>query len=140
MLRQPLERDFGFAPATRRLLNRAKPLPVLRPHRRVELRPVRAQQAAEPPNRDPEIMERLAVGRIIEPTLSSARGRNTLQRQPSRSFLVAAKQKIVRQRTAALRFRSLGQGLRPLRVLWSVRHSNDRCRISSFASDSSAPA
>jgi len=56
LLREPLERDFGFAASAGGLLDSAKPSTVFCPHGLFELRTVRAQQAAEPPHANPEIV------------------------------------------------------------------------------------
>ena len=100
LLREPLERHFGLPASPGRVLDGAESLSVLCPHGVFELRPVRSQQAAEPPDRNPEIVECLAVETIVEPALCSPGGRQALERQPSRSFLIAPKEEIVRQRAA----------------------------------------
>ena len=105
LLREPLEGDFGFAASAGCLLDGAKPSTVLRPHGRLELRPVRPQQAAEPPNAHPEIVQRLPVETIVEPPLCGPGGSQALERQPSRAFLIATTEKVVRQRAATLRLR-----------------------------------
>ena len=97
LFREPLERHFGLAASAGCLLDCTKPLPVLRPNGGLELGPVRPQQAAEPPNRNPEIVQRLPVERVVEPTFCRARGGKAFERQPSRGFLVAPREEIVRQ-------------------------------------------
>ena len=143
LLGEPLERDLGFAASTGRLLKGAKPLSVLRAHGIVELRPIGAQQAAEPSNGHPEIMQRLAVEAIVEPTFCRPRRRQALERQPPRSFLVAAKQEVVWQCAATSRLEVARDG-RHLSAcvfrLRSVRNRDDWCGVSSFASDGVAPA
>jgi len=95
LLLKPFERHFGFAACARRLLDGTKPFPVLRSHRGLELRPVRAELAPQPSNRDPEIMERLTVEAIVQPALCGARRCEALEGEPSRGLLVAPKQEIV---------------------------------------------
>ncbi len=79
LLREPFERHFGFAASSRGLLDGTKSFPVLRSHRGLELRPVRAELAPEPSNRDPEIMERLTVEAIVQPALGGTRRRQALE-------------------------------------------------------------
>ena len=100
LLREPLERHFGLPASPGRVLDGAESLSVLCAHGVFELRPVRSQQAAEPPDRNPEIVECLAVETIVEPPLCSPSGRQALERQPSRGLLVAPREEIVRQRAA----------------------------------------
>jgi hypothetical protein len=57
-------------------------------------------------------MQRLPVEGIVEPTLCRARGGKAFERQPSRGFLVAAKEEIVRQRAARFRLRAVRGGRR----------------------------
>ena len=65
LLREPLERYFGFAASARRLLDGTKPFSVLRAHRGFELRPVRSQLAPQSSDCDPKIVERLTVEAIV---------------------------------------------------------------------------
>ena len=143
LLRQPLERDFGFAAAAGRLLDGTKPSAVLCPHGLFELRPVRTQQAAEPPNTNPEVVKCLPVEAVIEPPLCGPCGSQALERQTPRGFLVAAKQEVVWQCAATSRLEVARDG-RHLSAcvfrLRSVRNRDDWCGVSSFASDGVAPA
>jgi len=95
LLREPIERHLGFAACACRLLDGTKPFPVLRSHRGLELRPVRAELAPQPSNRNPEIMERLTVEAIVQPALCATRRREALEGEPARGLLVAPKQEIV---------------------------------------------
>jgi hypothetical protein len=65
LLREPLERYFGFAASARRLLDGTKPFSVFRAHRGLELRPVRSQLAPQSSDCDPKIVERLTVESIV---------------------------------------------------------------------------
>jgi hypothetical protein len=56
LLREPLERDFGFAASAGGSLDPAQSSTVFCPHGLFELRTVRAQQTAEPPHTNPEIV------------------------------------------------------------------------------------
>jgi hypothetical protein len=48
-------------------------------------------------------VQRLPVERVVEPTLCRARGGKAFESQPSRGFLVAPKEEIVRQRASPFR-------------------------------------
>ncbi len=97
LLGKPLQRDLGFSAPAGRNLDRSKPLSVLRADRGLELGTVRAQQAPEPSNRNPKIMERLGVVPIVEPSLCGSGRRKALERQSPRRLLVTPEQKIVGQ-------------------------------------------
>ncbi len=137
LLREPFERDFGFPAPAGCQLNRSKTLSIFAAYGRLELGSVGPQQTAEPTDGDPEIVERLAVETIVESALRRSGCRQALESQAARGFLVAPEEEIVWQAASSLGVRMPGKVQRRFRG--RVRDRNDRCRISSFASDVVTP-